>query len=65
MKRRGTMQPVWLPVGWEAMAEIRNYTMNFGSDMTCLPQVSLRLNMLLKQHVTARGGDLLRAKIHG
>ena len=47
------------------MAEIRNYTMNFNSGMTCLAQVSLRCNKLLKQLVVDRGNVLLRPEVHG
>ena len=47
------------------MAEIRNYTMNFNSDMTGLRQVSLRCNKLQKQLVVERGNDLLRPAVHG
>ena len=36
------------------MAEIRNYTMNFGSDVTCRAQVSLRCNKPLKRRAVAR-----------
>jgi len=47
------------------MAEIRNYTMNFNSDMTCPRQVSQRCNKLLLQLVVDRGNDLLRPAVHG
>jgi len=47
------------------MAEIRNYTMNFGSDITRLRQVSLRRNAPLKRRVVGLGNDLLRPEIHG
>jgi hypothetical protein len=47
------------------MAEIRNYTMNFGSDITCASQVSLRRNNPLKRFVVGRDYDLLRPKVHG
>jgi hypothetical protein len=47
------------------MAEIRNYTMNFGSDITCRGQVSLRRNKPLKRRVVGHGYDLLRPEIHG
>ena len=47
------------------MAEIRNYTMNFSSDMTCLRQVSLRCNKLLMQLVVDRSNVLLRSEVHG
>jgi hypothetical protein len=47
------------------MAEIRNRTMNFASDMTCLRQLSLHRNTLLKRRVVARIDDMLRAEIHG
>ena len=48
------------------MAEIRNYTMNFGSDITCRRQVSLRRNKpLKKRRVVGWGEDLLRPEIHG
>lgn len=47
------------------MAEIRNYTMNFNSDITCLQQVSLRCNKPQKQRlVVVPGIDLLRTKVH-
>ena len=38
------------------MAEIRNYTMNFGSDLTCLRQVSLRRNKPLRGVLWPRPG---------
>jgi hypothetical protein len=47
------------------MAEIRNYTMNFNSDVTCLWQVSLRCNKVPKQLVVDRGNVVLRPEIHG
>jgi hypothetical protein len=47
------------------MAEIRNYTMNFGSDITCRRQVSLRRNAPLKRRVVGLTNDLLRPEIHG
>jgi hypothetical protein len=48
------------------MAEIRNYTMNFNSDITCLRQVSLRCNKpQTRRLVVDRGNDVLRAKVHG
>ncbi|MGH8619850.1 MAG: hypothetical protein ACREUW_19340 [Burkholderiales bacterium] len=52
------------------MAEIRNYTMNFGSDMTLAlcAKVSLRRNKpvrLRARRVVARQYDLLRPKVHG
>jgi hypothetical protein len=47
------------------MAEIRNYTMNFDSDITCQGQVSLRRNKPLKRRVVGRDEDLLRPEIHG
>jgi len=48
------------------MAEIRNYTMNFNSDMTCLRQVSLRCNKpQTRRLVVGLGNDLLRTKVHG
>jgi hypothetical protein len=47
------------------MADIRNYTMNFNSDMTCLRQVSLRCNKPLKQLVVDRSNGLLRPEVHG
>jgi hypothetical protein len=47
------------------MADIRNYTMNFNSDMNCLRLVSLRCNKPLKQLVVGRGNVLLRSEVHG
>jgi hypothetical protein len=49
------------------MAEIRNYTMNFGSaraDGLNL-KVSLHRNMSLARHVVGRDYDLLRPEVHG
>ena len=47
------------------MAEIRNYTMNFSSDITCETQVSLHCNKPLTRLVVVPGNDLLRTKVHG
>jgi hypothetical protein len=47
------------------MAEIRNYTMNFGFDVTCHRQVSLRRNKPLTRRVVGQVNDLLRPKVHG
>ena len=47
------------------MAEIRNYTMNFSSDMTCGTQVSLRSNKPLKRLVVVPDYALLRNAVHG
>ena len=47
------------------MAEIRNYTMNFSSDLIRLRQVSLRCNKPLKRLVVDRNDDLPRPEIHG
>ena len=48
------------------MAEIRNYTMNFNSDVTCRRQLSLRCNKPQMQRlVVDRGNDVLRTKVHG
>jgi hypothetical protein len=47
------------------MAEIRNYTMNFGSDVTCLAQVSLRRNARLESRVVVQTIEMLRAEVHG
>jgi len=48
------------------MAEIRNYTMNFNSDVTCLRQASLRCDKPQQQRlVVNRGNDVLRTKVHG
>jgi hypothetical protein len=49
------------------MAEIRNYTMNFGSGRSdgLNLKVSLRRNTSLARHVVARNYDLLRPEVHG
>jgi len=52
------------------MAEIRNYTMNFASDISLalLAKVSLRRNKPGRQgarRVVGRGNELLRSKVHG
>jgi hypothetical protein len=47
------------------MAEIRNYTMNFNFDITCLRQVSLRCNKSLTRLVVDRNNDVLRPEVHG
>jgi hypothetical protein len=49
------------------MAEIRNYTMNFGSDITsAMPKlVSAATSRACARRVVARSYDLLWAKIHG
>jgi hypothetical protein len=47
------------------MPEIRNYTMNFNSDVTCLRHLSLSCNKPLTQPVVARGNDMLRPAVHG
>ena len=47
------------------MAEIRNYTMNFGFDITCRGRVSLRRNTPLKRRIVDLNENLLRPEIHG
>ena len=48
------------------MAEIRNYTMNFNSDITSLRAVSLRCNMpQRKRHIVGPCNDVLRTEVHG
>ena len=47
------------------MAEIRNYTMNFSSDVTFGAQVSLRSNKPLKRLVVVPDYALLRTEVHG
>jgi hypothetical protein len=47
------------------MAEIRNYTVNFGCGITCYAQVSLRRNESLKRLVVGPDYDLLRPEVHG
>ena len=47
------------------MAEIRNYTMNFGFDVTCRGQVGLGRIKPLKRLVVGLNGETLRPEIHG
>ena len=51
------------------MAEIRNYTMNFGSGhprgLNFASEVSLRRNNPLKRLVVGRYYDLLQPEVHG
>jgi hypothetical protein len=55
------------------MAEIRNYTMNFGfgrraakaARLNLASQVSLHRNKPLKRLVVGRDYDLLRPEVHG
>lgn len=47
------------------MAEILNYTMNLGFDMTSHRQVSLCRNKLLTRRIVGRDNNLLRPEVHG